>query len=150
MAGAAGEHGGSGRRRSRGLRARAGDRADLWIPLVYALVAGGWVAFSDRLAAASAHSRAQLAAWSIAKGIAFVAVTAALLHVGVRRALARERRARRALAEREALLGAISDASPDPIFVKDRESRWLFANPAVLRVIGKPAEIYHSPSALTP
>jgi PAS domain S-box-containing protein len=37
-----------------------------------------------------------------------------------------------------ALLRAISDASADVIFAKDREGRLLFANPATLALIGKP------------
>jgi PAS domain S-box-containing protein len=39
-----------------------------------------------------------------------------------------------------ALLRAIADTIPDPVFVKDTESRLVFANPATLTVIGKPAE----------
>jgi PAS domain S-box-containing protein len=38
------------------------------------------------------------------------------------------------------LLRAVADSIPDPIFVKDTESRVLFANPATLQVIGKPGE----------
>ncbi len=49
-------------------------------------------------------------------------------------------RADEALRQSESLLRCISDASPDLIFVKDRESRIVFANPATLRVIGKPHE----------
>jgi PAS domain S-box-containing protein len=48
------------------------------------------------------------------------------------------RRAREALRESTALLHAISDASPDVIFAKDREGRMRFANPAALALIGKP------------
>jgi PAS domain S-box-containing protein len=43
----------------------------------------------------------------------------------------------RELRESEALLRAITDNSPDAIFVKDSRSRWLMANPAVLRVVGR-------------
>jgi PAS domain S-box-containing protein len=39
-----------------------------------------------------------------------------------------------------ALLRALADSIPDPVFVKDWEGRLLFANPATLKVIGKPAE----------
>ena len=38
------------------------------------------------------------------------------------------------------LLSAIGDCSPDPIYAKDTEGRFLFVNPAVLAVIGKTAD----------
>jgi PAS domain S-box-containing protein len=40
----------------------------------------------------------------------------------------------------EALLRALTDSLPDPVFLKDRESRWLLANPATLRAVGKRLE----------
>jgi PAS domain S-box-containing protein len=39
----------------------------------------------------------------------------------------------------ETILRAIAEALPDPVFVKDREGRWLFANSAALAVLGRPA-----------
>lgn len=39
----------------------------------------------------------------------------------------------------EALLRAITDNSPDPIFLKDRNSRMLLANPATLAALGRSA-----------
>nr|WP_294555711.1 PAS domain-containing protein [uncultured Rhodopila sp.] len=44
------------------------------------------------------------------------------------------------LQQTTALLRSIGNSSPDAIYAKDREGRFLFANPAVLAVIGKPAE----------
>jgi len=44
------------------------------------------------------------------------------------------------LATSEALLRAVLDGTPDPVFLKDCESRLLLANPATLAVIGKPVE----------
>jgi two-component system, cell cycle sensor histidine kinase and response regulator CckA len=41
------------------------------------------------------------------------------------------------LRESEALLRTFSDAIPDPIFLKDRQGRWLFANPAARSVVGR-------------
>jgi PAS domain S-box-containing protein len=38
------------------------------------------------------------------------------------------------------MLRAIADAAPDSWYVKDREGRFLFANPAALRILGRPAE----------
>jgi PAS domain S-box-containing protein len=51
-----------------------------------------------------------------------------------------QRKAQKALQESEALLRAMSEGIPDPLFIKDRESRMVLANPATLRVIGKPPE----------
>ncbi len=49
------------------------------------------------------------------------------------------RRAEDALRESEALLREVTENSPDAIYVKDLQSRWLMANPAVLRIVGKSA-----------
>ncbi len=50
------------------------------------------------------------------------------------------KKAEAALRESEALRRAVTDNSPDAIYVKDRESRWILANPEVLRLVGKTAE----------
>ncbi len=44
-----------------------------------------------------------------------------------------------ALLEQKNLLRAITESTPDLIFAKDRESRWLTANPAAFAAIGKTA-----------
>jgi PAS domain S-box-containing protein len=44
------------------------------------------------------------------------------------------------LRDSETLLRTFSDAIPDPIFFKDRDGKWLFANPAVLAVVGRARE----------
>ena len=50
------------------------------------------------------------------------------------------KRAEDALLENQLLLRAVTDGSPDPIFVKDLQSRIMLGNPALLRVWGKPLE----------
>lgn len=50
------------------------------------------------------------------------------------------KRAEAALRESNALLRAISDASDDVIFAKDRLGHFTFANPATLDMIGKPLD----------
>lgn len=58
------------------------------------------------------------------------------------------------LRQRNAILSVINESTPTPIFVKDRQGRIIYANPATLEVLGKPAsevigyrdgEIYLSP-----
>ncbi len=50
------------------------------------------------------------------------------------------RQVEQALRESEARLRAVLDNSPDAIFLKDRDSRLLLANPATFAIIGKPPE----------
>ena len=50
------------------------------------------------------------------------------------------KRAEEELRESQALIRAVSEGTDDAIFVKDRQSRLLMANPATLRVIGKTSE----------
>ncbi|MDB5762657.1 MAG: signal transduction histidine kinase [Herminiimonas sp.] len=50
------------------------------------------------------------------------------------------RKGEAALSDSNALLRAVSDNTPDAIFVKDRSGRMIFANPATLRMLDKDAE----------
>jgi len=50
------------------------------------------------------------------------------------------RAAEDALRASEALLRAVIDNATDAIYVKDMDSRWLMANPTVLRIVGRTAE----------
>ncbi len=63
-------------------------------------------------------------------------------------------KAAEALRQSEGLFRAVTDNSRDAIYVKDCQSRWLLANPALLRIVGKAsrdvlgrsdAEIYAEP-----
>ena len=112
-------------------------RIELWIPALYAAVSAGWIYGSDTLVALTGGSIERQRNISLYKGLGFVVVTAALLHAGLRWALRRERVGTRRVRESEALLRAVTDAIPDPVFLKGRDGRWLFCNPATLRVIGR-------------
>ena len=54
--------------------------------------------------------------------------------------ITRLKRVEEALLESRSLLQAVIEGTPDPVFVKDTESRILLANPAVLGVWDKPLE----------
>ena len=51
-----------------------------------------------------------------------------------------ERNAEQALADREALLAAVGDSSPEIIYAKNTEGRMLYANAATLAMLGLPLE----------
>jgi hypothetical protein len=55
------------------------------------------------------------------------------------RDITERKQAEEALRRNEALLRFITDNTPDPIYLKDRESRMVMANAATLAAIGKPA-----------
>ncbi|HTP52370.1 MAG TPA: bacteriohemerythrin [Anaeromyxobacteraceae bacterium] len=114
-------------------RLPAARAIDVWVPALYALVAGAWIAFSDMIAAGGARSARELAAWSLAKGLGFVFVTAIVLHVGLRRAL---RRAERALQERERRLRSILETALDGFWLLDESGRLLEVNEAYCGMTG--------------
>ncbi len=113
-------------------------RPEWWIPAIYLALSGAWIYGSDALVAAMAGSIERQRVISTWKGFGFVVVTGLLLHLGIRLAVRRERAVARRARESEALLRTVTDAIPEPIFLKGRDGRWLFANPATLAVVGKP------------
>ncbi len=73
---------------------------------------------------------------------------------GVSRDVTKRRKAEESLRSVEKLLSSVTNAAVDAIYVKDSQSHWLFANPALERITGKPisellgktdAEIYPNP-----
>ena len=115
------------------------QRLEWWIPAIYIALSGVWIYGSDTLAAVIASSVEHQRVISTWKGFGFVLVTGALLHLGLRWALRRERATTDQLRDSEALLRAVTEAIPDPIFMEDLSGRWIFCNPAALIAIGKPA-----------
>lgn len=103
---------------------RRGYRTSLALPLIRGDERFGVLTmYADDVAAFSEEELALLR--TLADDIAF----------GVQ---ALRQRAQRASAE--ALLRAIANSSPDSIFAKDRDGRWIFANAAALQIARKPAE----------
>jgi len=86
---------------------------------------GGLLALSDRPDLA-------LQTWIVLLG--------AVPIVGLSWKIWRDRRAGRKQREREALLRAVVESTPDSVFVKDRAGRIVLANGATAAVIGKPAD----------
>jgi PAS domain S-box-containing protein len=99
---------------------------------VAALYAGGsglWILLSDRVVEALVHEPSTMTRISIAKGWVFVAVTAAMLFVLVKRLV-------EGVASREAKLQALIHAIPDLVWLKDPEGVYLSCNRAFEQAYG--------------
>jgi two-component system, cell cycle sensor histidine kinase and response regulator CckA len=111
-------------------------RAAARFALTYAAVSAVWIIASDRAVAALFHDPVLNLAMQTYKGWGFVAVTAALLFLLMRRQLQR--------ADREnLLLQTIISAVPEGIFLKDREGRFLLVNQRLCELVGvrSPADL---------
>jgi PAS domain S-box-containing protein len=118
--------------------------AALRLVLAYAAFAGLWIVLSDQMVGWLFSDAALVLEASMLKGWAFVIVTSVLLYVLLRRLLGQVMRLTQgeydALAGKtrtEALLGALAESSPDVIFVKDLQGRYLLFNHEGSRVLGR-------------
>jgi diguanylate cyclase (GGDEF)-like protein/PAS domain S-box-containing protein len=125
----------------------AASSAALKLVLVYAIFACLWILFSDKAVAWSFSDPAMITLASMIKGWLFVVVTSLLLFSLIRRLLkqviAASGSALEAQMERTRaiqLLASIADSSPDVIFAKDLEGRYLLINRETARVMGKTAK----------
>ena len=110
----------------------------------YGVVAVLWILWSDALVELLFENIELLAAAQAWKGLLFVLVTTGLLFLFLRRVHARMQRlaeveleALRREAQTAALLQAWMDSSPDAIFAKDRQGRYLLVNQETERMVGK-------------
>ena len=101
----------------------------LRVALLYAGFSGLWILLSDRTVEALIHDPATVTLVSIAKGWVFVAVTAILLFVMVKRLVGN-------VASREAKLQALIHAIPDLVWLKDPEGVYLGCNRSFERLYG--------------
>jgi two-component system, sensor histidine kinase and response regulator len=134
--------------RRNATRARRRSHVDaLWVVIAYAVFAALWILLSDEALKRMVSDAASYARFSMYKGWAFVAVTALLLHVLMRRLVRRsldaalsEQVSRSERGRAVALLDAIVNTAPDPIFAKDAEGRYLLFNPEAARLLGTTPE----------
>ncbi len=113
------------------------------VTLVYALVAGLWIGLSDAAVTWLIKDPWQRALAETLNGWLFIGASAGLLHGLMRRLFDRQQKAfdgERAALQRHdetlRLLEAIAANSPDVIFAKDREGRYLLFNREAARVAG--------------
>jgi len=110
----------------------------------YGVVALLWILWSDALVELMFDNIDLLAAAQAWKGMLFVLATTGLLYLFLKRVHARmhqlaqdELEALQRETKTADLLQALLDSSPDTIFAKDRQGRFLLANPEFERLFGK-------------
>lgn len=113
------------------------------IVIAYAVAASLWTTLSDIAVAWLVTDPAQRATVEMFKDWAFIAVTALLLHRLLHRLLDRQRQTsvghQAALHEHDRtlrLLEALAQSTPDAIFAKDREGRYLLFNREAAALVG--------------
>ncbi len=104
-------------------RAEVAITGALRVALLYAGFSGLWILLSDRAVEVLVHDPALMTRISIAKGWVFVAVTATMLFVMVKRLV-------ESVASREAKLQALIHAIPDLVWLKDPKGVYLSCNQA--------------------
>ena len=118
----------------------------LRVVLIYAAFAALWILLSDRLVSLLFSDPQTMTLVSTLKGWLFVAVTSLLLYGLIKRLAAqiaatamREVAAHGEKVRAQRLLDTIADSSPDAIFAKDRQGRYLLFNRETARLIDKRA-----------
>lgn len=82
---------------------------EIWVPAVYAAIAGFWIYFSDRLVALMARTPERITEWSTYKGWFYVAFTGGLLFLTLRRIFTRIRRTQQQLEASESDLRRLNE-----------------------------------------
>jgi len=100
--------------------------------LLYGMLGGVWILFTDRLLYSLVSDAEAIASWQTAKGWLFVAASAAFVFLLSLRAAKREKAAR----ESEGDLLVITDSLPGPVSRVDSHGRYLFANAAYTEWFG--------------
>lgn len=117
------------------------------IVAVYSLFGALWIYLSDSFLGWLLRDPDIITRFSMYKGLLFIALTATLLYVLIRRYIDRivERTNEIALAQQELarqkrLLDNVIEGTSDAVFVKDQHGRYLLANSAVAGFVGKPLD----------
>lgn len=117
------------------------------ISIFYLLFGMVWIYFSDMSVGFLTNDAHQILIWQTYKGFFFIGVTAILLYLLSNRILqdryseyerhiADQKTAQLQLAQQDVLLKTIINSSPDAIFVKDLEGKYLLFNNGASDIIG--------------
>lgn len=117
------------------------------IVAIYAVSSGLWIYMSDSFLGLVIRDPAVMSRLSIYKGFMFIALTATLLYFLIASYIKRIsvhiselNQTQKMLANQKALLDIVIEGTTDAIYIKDADGRYLLANAAVARFVGKPVE----------
>jgi len=105
----------------------------LGIVLGYAFLGSLWILFSDSLVAWITDDPTLASRLQTLKGWGYVLVTGLLLYSLIRRS-------QHSLLQSANLLQSVVDGSPDAVFVKDRQGRYVLINEATANIFGRPSK----------
>ncbi len=128
------------------VRIQASSRSEIIrIVAVYSLFGALWIYLSDTFLGWLLRDPALITRFSMFKGLLFIALTATLLYVLIRRYIdriiartAEITLAQQELARQKMLLESVIEGTSDAVYVKDTQGRYLLANSAVSGFVGKP------------
>lgn len=110
----------------------------LGIALIYAVLGALWITWSDAAVELFARDSANLTRLQTWKGWLYVAVTALLIYLLVRRALRSEQRLSQSLRQTEERLRLVLDTIPSRVLWKDRSGKYLGGNRRFALDVGLP------------
>lgn len=123
------------------------SRPALQISLIYALVAGAWIFFSDRLLTIFTLSPNQLVILGTYKGLAFVVITSLVLYLILNRELHRRDQAEAALQESQRAISTLISNLPGMVYRSHNDRDWTieFVSEGCFELTGyKPVELLHN------
>jgi two-component system, cell cycle sensor histidine kinase and response regulator CckA len=110
----------------------------LGIVVMYGVVGGAWILWSDHLLHVLFDQSAAITRYQTAKGLGYVVVTATLLYLGIQAGQRRLRRAAEALANADADQRTLLAEASDAIFVIDQQGLVTLANRKACELLGRP------------
>ncbi len=123
-----------------GNRVAAVLLSPLGLVVLYAVVGGAWILWSDRLLEVLFAQPAAITRYQTAKGLGYVVVTASLLFLGIQAGQRRLRIAAEALANAHADQRTLLAEASDAIFVIDPQGMVTLANQNACALLGRPED----------
>lgn len=116
---------------------RENKKSLLNIILAYVVFGALWVLFSDKVMVVLLHDKSLILQVSVLKGWFFVAITASLLYVLMKRNFERVRKINETLREREQRFRFLTEHMVDVIWIADLDTlRFTYVSPSVEGLLG--------------